>query len=347
MKILLAGNWVWPIYEKSCAEALESLGANIVPFAWHHFFQGKIGKFQNCLPSYGPSTSKLNRELLQAVEQHRPDVLWVWRGTHVLPGTLKTIKKRFGTKLVSYNNDDPFGPKAHGNVPWHHHFLWRLYIKTLPYFDYNFFYRQINIQEAELVGAKNNFLLMPYFVPSMHRPVELSDEDKKKYECDVVFVGHYEADGRVDCLRALVDAGVHVKLYGGGYWNRDVLGDLADYFGDTPPAQGEEYCKALCGAKMCLAFLSKINRDTYTRRCFEIPACGKLVISEKTNDLVRIFKENKEYVFFSDKNELVQKVLFYLNNEPAISEIANFGMIKVNNNYSVKNIMNKFLNTIC
>lgn len=346
MKILLAGNWQWPIYEKSSAEALHELGVQVIPFSWKEFFYGTFGRVQRSIPFPGPAVFGLNSKLIQKVDEIRPDVLWIWRGTHILPSTLEKIKKKFGTKLISYNNDDPFGPKAHGNAPWHHYFLWRMYIKTLPCFDYNFVYRQLNIEEAKECGAKNPHVLMPYFVPSMHRPVELNEEDKKKYECDVVFVGHYEADGRVDYLRALVDAGVHVKLFGGGAWNRDVLGNLADYFGDTSPAQGEEYCKALCGAKMCLAFLSKLNRDTYTRRCFEIPACGQLLICEKTDDLARIFKEDEEAVFFLDKNELVQKALFYLRNEILLKKIANDGSIKVKCGYKVKDVMNKFINTI-
>jgi hypothetical protein len=55
---------------------------------------------------------------------------------------------------------------------------------------------------------------MPYFIPTIQCPVELNMDEIAKYACDVVFVGHYEPDGREQCLRALVHAGLDVRLFG-------------------------------------------------------------------------------------------------------------------------------------
>lgn len=75
------------------------------------------------------------------------------------------------------------------------------------------------------------------------------------------------------------------------------------------PTEAEEYAKAIRGARVALCFLSRLNRDTYTRRCFEIPACGTVLASERTRDLQRLFKEDEEAVLFSSPEELVRKVL--------------------------------------
>ncbi|MCJ7785103.1 MAG: glycosyltransferase, partial [Desulfobacterales bacterium] len=135
--------------------------------------------------------------------------------------------------------------------------------------------------------------------------------------------------GREEYLRVLVKAGLHVRLFGGRYWTNGVLGDLFPYFGDVFPVFGEDYAKALCGAKMCLCFLSKLNRDTYTRRCFEIPACGKLLLSERTGDLQRMFIEDEEAVFFFNQGELVNKALWLRDHPEEINRIAKAGMHRV------------------
>lgn len=328
MKILIAGNWRWCQHETAFAAALSKMGHEVVPFSFHKHFQGILGYYQSALPLPGPALWQLNRALLANVRGNNPDVVLVWRGTHIVPRTLRLIKAR-GALLVSYNNDDPFGPKIHGHTPWHHRFLWMWYLRCLKEFDINFMFRPANVQEAIYYGAKNVHVLKPYFIPEKHHPVVLSASDKERFDCDVVFVGHYEPDGREEYLRVLVDAGLHVRLFGGGYWSKKVLGDLSPYFGDVLPANGEEYAKALCGAKICLSFLSKLNRDTYTRRCFEIPACGRLLLCERTSDLRQMFIEGDEAVFFSSKDELVERAVWLINHPAKIKCIAEAGMKRV------------------
>ena len=271
---------------------------------------------------------RLNRDVIDTAKKQQPVFVLFWRPTHIWPSTIKRLTK-MGLHTASYNNDDPFGPKAHGNVPWRHHFLWYWYLQCLPFFDLNFFYRKINCEEAITLGAKHAELLLPYFMPWKDRPVKLSEAESQRFQTDVVFVGHYEPDGRELSLRALVEAGIKVKLWGGGYWTRAVLGDLYDRLEPIIPAEGDDYANALCGAKICLCFLSKLNRDTYTRRCFEIPACGGLLLAERTDDLLRFFKEDEEACFFSSKEELVQKAKWLLQHNLEREKIANAGLRRV------------------
>jgi spore maturation protein CgeB len=329
VRILLAGNWRWEHWEAAWTRALQELGHDVAPFSFYDFFNGKLGRYQNALAAIpGPAAIRLNDKLLERVSQIRPDVLFVWRGTHVWPSTLQKIAA-LGCRLVSYNNDDPFGQFAHGHAPWHHRFLWPWYIKGLKECDVNFVYRPANIPEAVRAGAKNVHLLLPYFVPELHHPLELSHAERSSYECDVVFAGHYEPDGRELYIRALVAAGLHVRLFSGEYWTKEVLGELFEYFSPIRPVYGIEYTKALCGAKMCLAFLSRMNRDTYTRRCFEIPACGRLLLSERTADLKRMFREDEEAVYYSNPQELIEKALWLKSRPGEVSRIAEAGRKRV------------------
>ena len=344
MKILFAGNFHWPMYEEACALALSGLGVDVRRFAWNGYFSSFAGRVQNKFPFPGPATLQLNRELIGATEEFVPDAVFIWRGTHVRQETLKTLKRNTGAILVSYNNDDPFGPEAHGNVPWHHSFFWKMYMACVPEYDIHFVFRAVNIPEILDRGAKGAEVLMPYFIPELHRPVELSEEDRARFECDVVFAGHYEPDGREQYLRQLVDAGLHVRLFGGRYWTRRVLGDLAGRFGKVRPVYGLDYTKALCGAKMCLSLLSKMNRDTYTTRCFEIPACGGLLLSERTDDLRRMFREDEEAVFFSGPEELAEKALWLKSRPDEIERIAAAGMRRVHTDcHSAEGRMKQFL----
>ena len=325
MRIMIAGAWRHAIFEQACSDAVRRLGHDVVKFQWSQHFRGRAGRWQDAVPVPGPALVRLNAALARSAEHERPEVVIVWRGTHILPRTSSTIRKVTQALLVSYNNDDPFGPTAHGRVPWHHHFEWFWYRRTLKVFDLTLVFRPVNIEEARACGAKEVGVLMPYYVPGVNSPVQLTDTERRRYECDLVFVGHYEPDERAQHLRALVTAGLHVRLFGGRYWTRDVLGSLADYFGEVSQAKGRDYAKCLCGARMCLAFLSKLNRDVYTYRCLEIPACGRLLLSERTPDLLRRFKDGEEAVFFSGRDEMVERATWLRDHPGERRRIAEAG----------------------
>jgi len=328
MKILIVGAWAWPQYEEAFAYGLRENGHEVTALAITHFFSGFWGRMQQAIPFPGLALLRINRAVIKAVKKQAPDLVLFWRPTHILPATVRILSRK-RVLLASYNNDDPFGPKLHGKAPWHHAFLWHWYIRCLPLFNYNFFYRSINCAEARAIGASHSEVLLPYFIPSKDKPVELTHIEQKRFSTEVVFVGHYESDGRENRIRAIMNAGIKMKIWGGGYWSRNVLGELYDRLSPIVPAAGDDYAKALCGAKICLVFLSKLNRDTYTRRCFEIPACGQLMLAERTADLTRMFKEDKEACFFSSNDELVEKARYLLSNPQVRERIAQAGMQRV------------------
>jgi spore maturation protein CgeB len=328
VKILIVGNWYWPQYEKAFACALRDNGVEIIGLSTKRFFSGFFGRVQQKFPIPGSAMLGLNRAVIVEAKKHRPDFILFWRPTHIMPYTLRQLEI-LGISTISYNNDDPFGPTIYGNAPWHHHFLWYWYTRCLPLFQLNFFYRKINCGEALTQGAKHATVLLPYFMPWQDRPVQLTEEERGCYDTEVVFAGHYEPDGREESIRALVSAGLKVKLWGGHYWSRAVLGDLYDGLAPIVPAEGDDYAKALCGAKVCLCFLSKLNRDTYTRRCFEIPACGGLMLAERTDDLIRFFKEDEEACFFSSTAELLEKARWLIQNPQDRELIAASGLRRV------------------
>lgn len=346
MKIVIAGNWLWPQYESAFAAGLQNLGHEVLPFSVAVFFEGLFGKQQNALPVPGPALLRLNSALIRFLRKEKPSVLVAWRCTHLLPSTIKEINK-IGILTVSYNNDDPFGPTTHCNAPWHHRYLWHWYLKGLKFYKLNFFYRLLNVVEAKRLGVDHAEVLMPYFIPHQNRPVTLTQAEELVYGCDAVFIGHYEPDERVKHLRALVESGVSVKLFGGGYWSSEVLGELYPYFAPLVPVIDDEYAKALCGAKVCLAFISKLNRDTYTRRCFEIPACGRVMLAERTDDLLNMFEEDKEACFFSSSEELVMKVKWLLGDPETAKKIALAGLQRVwNDGHDVNSRAAEFMDSI-
>jgi hypothetical protein len=154
MKIMIVGAWAWPQYEEAFSRGLRENAVEVSALDTSVYFKGFWGRIQQTIPLPGPALRRLNREVVAAVERQRPVLILFWRPTHVLPNTIRRLAN-MGIKVSSYNNDDPFGPRVHRKVPWHHHVLWHWYIKGLPRYDFNFFYRKINCEEAKAFGARH------------------------------------------------------------------------------------------------------------------------------------------------------------------------------------------------
>ena len=328
-KIVIVGDWSHKIYEESFARGLRKNNFDVFSFKTLDYFYGKISKLLLFLPIPGLSLLKINFNLIKLIKKENIDYLLSWRCIYLYPLTIRYIKS-MGVVTLSYNNDDPFVYGNNYKTLWYYSSYWFWYKMSLKHFHVNYFYRAINIAESKKYGSKISKLLLPYFLPWRDKPQELNDIEKERFNCDVVFVGHFENDSRVSYLKHLVENNINVKLFGDGkYWNSKTLGKLHNYFFPVYKLEGDDYAKALCGAKICLVFLSKLNRDVYTRRCFEIPATGSLMLAERTNELKEFFEENKEACYFSSKDELLNRVNWLLKNPDIIKKISRAGMKKV------------------
>jgi spore maturation protein CgeB len=128
-----------------------------------------------------------------------------------------------------------------------------------------------------------------------------------------------------------VRQGFKLKLFGPGYDWDPIIKDSPELQSQVPVRLmwGDDYNKALCGAKVALCFLSKLNRDTYTRRCFEIPATGTLMLSEYTDDLASLYKTGEEADFFKSRDELIEKLKLYIGNDELRRAVAANGYRRV------------------
>jgi spore maturation protein CgeB len=334
MRILVVGDWHSKLHEEVAAQALRELGHKVQEFRWAPYFsltKGVFGwpgnlvrKFQNKY-IVGPLIIKINSLFVSSALDFKADMIFVYRGTHITRKSLERIKKYLPKcVLVGYNNDDPFSPKS---PPY----LWSVFLNAVPAYDLMLAYRQANIGEYKYHGAQRVELLRSWFVPKRNHPVRLSQDDEGKFLTDVVFVGHYENDQRLEYLEEIVKQGIGLRIFGPGYDWDPILkrSTVLNFMSTVNLVWGEDYNKALCGSKIALCFFSKLNRDTYTRRCFEIPATGTLMLSEFSEDLAGLYLEGKEADYFRSKSEMIEKIKKYLNNSVARERVAAAGLQRV------------------
>lgn len=334
MKVLIAGDWHSDLHEEEVKRSLRRLGHDVAEFCWHGYFKPSshiLSRLTNLLSRAqnkylaGPLVRKLNNDFVDKAIDCKPDIVFVYRGTHIWASALAAIRLALPSCIiVGYNNDDPFSPAQPK-------YYWRHFIASIPHYDLMLAYRTANLADFKRYGARRVELLRSWYVPDRNHPVELTESDLMKYSCDVVFIGHFEADQRQECLEEIVRQGFKLRLFGPTkYWAHPLSASVELHaLAPVGMVWGADYNRALNGAKVALCFLSKLNRDTYTRRCFEIPASRTLMLSEYSDDLASLYNEGIEADFFRDKDELIRKIRMYLTDEGRRKSVAEAGYRKV------------------
>lgn len=304
MKVLIVGEDRFPIYEKAFKKAFIGLGLECDIFGWYPYTSGNslVDKVQNKF-LFGPNVNQLNNELYKKVLEYQPDLLFLYRPTMIFLKTLDRIKKELNLKIFIYHNDDPFSKL-------HPRYLNRHYMRLLPLCDRIFSYRQKNLKDYKKLGYENISLLRSYYLKEKNYYIPNSE---KLY--DVIFIGHFEDDGRDEYILNLLKNDIKVKVFGPNWKSSKYYNNIVEKSGTIKAVYGDEYNLVLNQAKIALVFLSKLNHDTYTRRCFEIPATQTLMLSEYSDDIVSMFEKEKEADYFRNKEEMLEKINYYLQHD--------------------------------
>ena len=309
-RIMIAGNWSVPYYEPSLASGFERLGWEVHPFRVTEYVGSNVASRIEKKLLLGPQILRLNRELKSAVRRHRPAILLLFKPIYFLPSTIEEIKDAGATILITFNNDNPYEDGDRFT-------LWRHYHRLIQFCDINCFARPSDLVSAVAEHVPNPHWIKFWYIHGVHQRPQQSDQE---FCNDVIFAGHYEPDGRAETIEYLLQAGVNLRVFG-SEWQRASKNEVLSSQ-QIRVLHGEDYIQAIAGAKIGLVFLSHRNRDQYTIRCFEIPACGTMMIAPRTPVLQSLYDEDCEAVFFESREELLDKIRFYLVHDDTRSRIA-------------------------
>lgn len=283
--------------------------------------------------SRGSIVNEINKSVLQAAQEFRPDIVWADKQEFLWPETLNAIRK-LGARCLHFTPDPYF------YLEWKQTRLMNAAMNCFDALVYCKVYEAANYASL----GKPTFYMPLGYCDETHRPMPPSDI---QWNCGVGFLGGWEPR-RETLLTAVASAGVDLKIRG-GYWDflqdgkwtlrrHVILNQLAGsdrfrfhcnpvitnaYLGGE--VYGDDYARALSGAGIGLGFLRKVCPDQHTTRTFEIPACGSMLLSDRTEECQEFFAEGVEAEYFDSVDELVDKVKFYATHEDARSRIAAAG----------------------
>jgi len=281
----------------------------------------------------GPVVDEINRSVLDAAREFRPNLVWAEKQEYLRFETVEQLRKS-GAKLIHFTPDPYF------SIAWKRTPLMDVAIQA---FDALVYCKSYERSDYEAL-SKPLFYMPLGYCDDIHRPLP---SDDPRWTCAVGFLGGWDPR-RERMLHVIAAKGTNVKIWG-EYWDflldgkwtprrKIILRQLAgrenfrfhrdDMFvraWQGREVYGDDYARALTGSKIGLGFLRTVWPDQHTTRTFEIPACGSLLLADRTDEHQEFFEEGKEAEFFSSIEELLDKVQFYGCNESARRAIAEAG----------------------
>jgi len=318
MRILYVGD-LW--FAGTCLqrmEAMRELGNDVVPVdtlpenvhkKQNQLFYRAIGKL------FGPfDLAGVNQKIIELKKEKDIHLLWIDKGLTIRAEILMQIHQLGPKTIVAGYSPDDMAAKHNQS---------RNFLKGLPYYNIYFTTKSYNVKELKDLGCPLVFFVGNAYDPKTHSPIDVTEGDRIKYGGSVGFIGGYERE-RAESMLYLAENGISIRVWGPN-WSRKIQVSHPNLKIEGKPLRGEEYVKAICSFDINLAFLRKINRDLQTTRSIEIPACSAFMLAERTNEHLELFEEGKEAEFFETKEELFEKVRYYLNHDEERKNIAKAG----------------------
>jgi spore maturation protein CgeB len=303
----------------------------------------------------GSVIREINRRVLAAARTFQPDMVWAEKQEYLSRETIEGLRK-LGAKLVHFTPDPYF------SLDWKRTAMMD---EAIGAFDILVYCKAYEQSAYEALGKPLVYMPLGY-CDEVHRPLPSADP---QWACAVGFLGGWEPR-REHMLHAVAAAGFDLNIRGGawhflhdGRWTlrrQLVLAQLAgeDAFRihrdpllaaahESDEVYGDDYARALTGAAIGLGFLRKVCDDQHTTRTFEIPACGSMLIADRTDEHQAFFAEGSEAEYFSSTEELVDKVGFFAANDSARKTVAAAGLQRCQTGrYAYVHRLNKALTRI-
>lgn len=305
-------------------DAFAELGQDVLTVDVERLVPGPatiIGKIKHKFRSRPASRliRKLNHVVRCTAKAFKPNFTFYIQGRYILPETLEETR-RYGLNFA-YMNDDMFNPQNQTFT----------FFQGITRMDCILTTKSYNVPEFRAVGASLAIYIPNAYDPKIHYPVNASPEERAYYEGEVAFLGTFRPE-RADFLARLtgVLGDIRLNVWGGG-WNKMTRLDFILSWKRWNRLRKrvrfkELWCaemgKAIASNKICLGLLYHANRDLHTSRSFEIPACRGFMLAERTDEHRMYFEEDKEAVYFSSFEEMMEKIHYYLSHEEERRRIA-------------------------
>jgi len=284
---------------------------------------------------YKLDLKRLNMKLIGMAEKYRPAIFVEAGGWNILPDTIEALKA-FGIRTALWTID---APRVFEHI-----------VNAAPHYDFVFTGGSEAYEILKKYNIKNLHWL-PFACDSdLHKPIELTPEELKRYSTDVCFVGSWNPlyVKRRAVLEELTD--FNVGIWGPG-WDKLPAESPLRRFIRGLHAKPEDWTKIYSASKIVLCIHyhdteGKVLCYQASPRVYEVLACGAFLVADRQKDILTLFNPGEHLVLFDNVKELREILTHYLSHPDEARTIAEKGRKKVLERHTYRHRIKEMLTTV-
>lgn len=289
-----------------CGQALSSLGCDVLqpPLdsvePLYQRLRAAGPESQAALRATDSLLSFLGQVILAEAEEWRPHLVLALAQAPLEPKVLDRLGELGAVRAFWFVED----------------FRVRPYYRQVATAYDHFFHIQGRAMEAQLRGLGANAHHLPLAAhPAVHRPLQLSDSERKRWSAPVGFMGQGYPN-RVRLLSELIRQVQGLRIWGTGWPDSGPLAHVIAEAGRRISAQEVARVYNACEVVLNLhtselAAADPEALDYVNPRTFEVAACGGFQIKEKSAALGSVLAQGQEIAVFSKPSELPGLIKHY------------------------------------
>lgn len=276
------------------------------------------------------SIESMNRKLFEYANELEPELILVLKGELLDPKMIKRLK----TKKVLWYFDVQKEPQK-----W--------LVDLAPAFDIFFTICKDKKWFSYFKGANVKWLPEAYSDLTIY-PINTFSSTDIVFSSDVAFIGTDNHPYRAEILAEVVNAGIDLKIWGNqinGFW---------DEYGLTPYWMGyrttdEEFSKIVSQTKIIIGFSNCQDADydtCFSARVYQTLGAKGFLLEQKSKNIESMFKPGVELDVWKDADDLIKKIIYYLNHYHKRALIAKNGYKKVKEKHTFKKRMEEMIKIV-
>lgn len=295
---------------------------------------------------------KMNELLIETVKLEKPDLLFCFLFTEeIKKSTIQYITTQTQTKTFNWFADDH----------WRFHTFskyWAPLFTAVGTTDSHALEKYKKIKNVKVIHTQWG-VNPKLFFPQLEK------------EYDVTFVGQNYST-RQQYVNYLTESGIEVQTFGTGWssgripkeqtakiWSGSKINlNFTEGSNDSPKAMLKLFAKLFIKKEFGkyrfngFSFLDNLKSALNSRvkqiksRNFEIPACGGFLITGDADNLKDYYIDGKEIVIFKTKEDLVNKINYYLNHPQEVKDIAKAGLKRTLQDHTYEKRFSEIFNVL-